>query len=155
MATMRAHRAFLAHRRAKQKGLLLPVPAAEPAICTNELPARTAPHPTEARPAAPRPTEAPKCTNEFPATPWQPPADPLAALRARIARLLDGNVPPDPATHDLAAAIRAVRLPGAAPYRGPIDLEALDRTLTLLRLDTATLARVTASALPEPAAMAA
>ncbi len=57
MATQRAHRAFLAHRKAKQAGLVLP--AAEPAEsvnenCTNEL--RTAAAPDAAT----------ECTNEFP-----------------------------------------------------------------------------------------
>jgi hypothetical protein len=86
MATQRAHRAFLAHRRAKQKGLLLPAPAAEPA----------------------------ECTNEFATTPRHPPADPLAALRGRISRLLDGT-----ASHDLAAASQAVQIPGNAALAGP------------------------------------
>jgi len=39
MATQRAHRAFLAHRKAKAAGLILPAPAAAPADCTNGFPA--------------------------------------------------------------------------------------------------------------------
>jgi hypothetical protein len=100
MATQRAHRAFLAHRRAKQKGLLLPAPAAESAECTNELSEGT---------AAPQ-----NCTNEFATTPRHPQADALTALRGRISRLLDGT-----ASHDLAAASQAVQIPGTAALAGP------------------------------------
>ena len=123
MATQRAHRAFLAHRKAKKAGLILPVTAASEE-CTNDLPE-----------PAPR-----NCTNEFPAAPPRPDIDPLAALRARIRRLLDGAGPHDADERDLAAAILAVRLSGAGPYRGPIDLAALDRALAPVRFDAAGLA---------------
>ena len=55
--------------------------------------------------------------------------DPLAALRARVRRLLDGSEAPDSAQRDLAAAILAARLPGAAAYAGAIDLALLERAL--------------------------
>ena len=122
MATQRAHRAFLAHRKAKQQGLIQP--AAEPAAqsYTNELP-----------PARPRPEP-----------------DPLAALRTRIHRLLKGAAPADPATHDLATAIRAARLPGAAPYEGPIDRALLDEALEPFRFDAAALGWLAEMGRPEP-----
>ena len=41
MATQRAQRAFLAHRKAKKAGLILTAPATERADCTNELPAES------------------------------------------------------------------------------------------------------------------
>ena len=78
MATQRAQRAFLAHRKAKRQGLLQPT--AEPAAQnrTNELSARTtvAISPAPAAPAAPRthgvspiarvaPVAGVECTNEF------------------------------------------------------------------------------------------
>ena len=125
MATQRAHRAFLAHRRAKQKGLLLPAPAIEPAECTNELSA-----------AAPAPRD---CTNELRLARRLPEPDPLATLRVRIRRLLEDADPLDPGTRDLAAAIRAACLPGVAPYHGPIDLALLDRALEPFRFDAAAL----------------
>ena len=80
-----------------------------------------------------------KCTNDFAPTRRLPEPDPLATLRARIRRLLDGTKPTDPAQHDLAAAILAIRLPGAAPYRGPLDLQLLDEALQPLRFDAAAL----------------
>ena len=80
MATQRAQRAFLAHRKAKKAGLILPSPR-QRAECTNELPA------TDARPEP----ASQNCTNEFPTVPPRPAIDPLAALRARIRRLLDGG----------------------------------------------------------------
>ena len=82
MATQRAQRAFLAHRKAKQAGLILPAaePEAIPANqnCTNEFPTLSAP---AAPPEAMAP-ESPKCTNELPAP------DTLAPLRARLGRPL-------------------------------------------------------------------
>ena len=130
MATQRAQRAFFQHRKAKRDGLLVPAPPelAEPPAnqnCTNEntrepdrplaLPAPAEPH-------------SQNCTNELP-TPRQPrPApDPLAALRARLDRLLAGPGPSDPEEWDLVAAIRALKLPGAPPYRGAIDPGQLDQ----------------------------
>jgi hypothetical protein len=107
MATQRAHRAFLAHRRAKQKGLLLPAPAAEPAECTND-------RSTSA--ASPK-----NCTNEFPAAAQCRPADPLPALRGRVARLLAGTALPDPATRDAAKRdlTAAIQAPDAAAVAKP------------------------------------
>ena len=114
MATQRAQRAFLAHRKAKRDGLhpagdQPPRPSAANQNCTNENTAAAA---------------APKCTNELPARPQPrrlPVPDPLAPLRARLDRLLASSGPDGPEDWDLVAAIRAVKLPGAAPYRGPID----------------------------------
>ena len=105
MATQRAQRAFLAHRKAKRDGLIADE-SATPSQAANEN--RT----NENRPASP------KYTNE------------MTALRARLDRLLDGPGPRTDADRDLVAAIRAVKLPGAAPYRGPIAPD-----LLLLALD--------------------
>ena len=137
MATQRAPRAFLAHRKAKKAGLILPVVAA-PANCTNDfVPAEPA-HPNR--------------TNDFPPPRRLPEPDPLAALRARIRRLLDGTEPTDPAQRDLAAAILAVRLPGTAPYRGPLDLQLLDQALQPLHFDAAALTWLAGLARAAPAA---
>lgn len=138
MATQRAHRTFLAHRRAKKQGLILPARAAAPAECTNDF-----------TPAEPAPANR---TNDFPQPRRLPEPDPLAALRARIQRLLAGTEPADPAQRDLAAAILAVRLPGAPPYAGPLDLTALDKALEPMRLDTAALTRLAGLARAAPAA---
>ena len=85
MATQRAQRAFLAHRKAKQAGLILPAaePEAIPANqnCTNEFPALSAP----AEAMAP---ESPKYTNDFHHAgashhlPEPPPAGPDRATEA-------------------------------------------------------------------------
>lgn len=136
MATQRAHRTFLAHRKAKKAGLILPVSAA--ADCTNELP------------AAPPEPASPNRTNEFPATPRHPTLDPLAALRTRIRRLLDATEPHNADAPDLVAAMQAIRLPGAAPYHGPIDLALLDQALAPLRFDAAGLAWLAALAAATP-----
>jgi hypothetical protein len=141
IATQRAHRAFLAHRKAKQNGLILPV-AAAPAECTNEFQPAAEPAP-------------PNRTNEFPPARPRPQIDPLTALRTRIRRLLDGAEPADPGQRDLAAAILAARLPGAPPYRGPIDLASLDRALEPLRFDSAALAWLAKLASPPPGLRAA
>ena len=63
-----------------------------------------------------------------------------ARLRARLDRLLAGPGPKDPEEWDLIAAIRALELPGAAPYRGKIDPGQLDRLLAEHRFDDAGLA---------------
>ena len=132
MATQRAQRAFLAHRKARRDGLILPdtsaLPDAANQNCTNENTAAAAP---------------PKCTNEMPARPQPrrlPVPDPLAALRARLDRLLDGPGPRTDEEWDLVAAIRAVKLPGGAPYRGPIDAALLAQALDGLGFDAAGLA---------------
>src|SRR3954453_9604803 len=121
MATQRTQRAFLAHRKARQAGLILPErPQADPANenRTNE----NTPEPDRPRvppnPAEPNP---PNCTNELP-RPSQPrpvPA-PLTPLRARLDRLLDGSDPRSLEEWDLVEAIRVAKLPGAAPYGGVI-----------------------------------
>ena len=125
MATQRAQRAFLAHRKARRDGLLGPEAeaATKPANenRTNENPAAT------------------KCTNENQPRRRTVP-DPLAALRARLDRLLDGPGPRSEADWDLVAAIRATKLPGAAPYPGPIDRELLAQALDRLGFDAAGLA---------------
>ena len=114
MATQRAQRAFLAHRKAARDGLLGPettAPRAANENCTNE--------------SRPRRLQAP---------------DPLAALRARLDRLLDGPGPRTEEEWDLVAAIRATKLPGAAPYRGPIAPVLLAQALDGLGFDAAGLA---------------
>lgn len=60
--------------------------------------------------------------------------------RARLDRLLDGPGPTSEADWDLVAAIRATKLPGAAPYPGPIDRELLARAPDGLGFDAAGLA---------------
>ena len=159
MATQRAQRAFLAHRKAKRTGLIVPAPPelAEPPANQNGTNEST---PEPDRPLAlPAPAEpnSQKCTNELPA-PRQPrPApDPLATLRARLDRLLAGPGPNNPAEWDLIAALRAAKLPGAAPYRGQIDPGQLDRLLAEHRFDDAGLAWLAGlrSAHAEPERMA-
>ena len=61
-------------------------------------------------------------------------------------------VPHDPATRDLATAIRAARLPGAARYAGPIDRALLDRALAPFRFDAAALGWLAELGRPEPTA---
>ena len=84
---------------------------------------------------------------------------PAGALRARLDRLLAGPGPKDPEEWDLIAAIRALKLPGAAPYRGGIDPGQLDRLLAEHRFDDAGLAWLAglrpAHAGPERVALAA
>ena len=138
-----AHRAFLAHRKAKKQGLIRSV-AATAANCTNDFAPAPAPEPAPAN-----------RTNDFAPARRLPEPDPLAALRARIQRLLAGTETPDPdmrdpATRNLAAALLAVRLPGAPTYAGPIDLALLDRALEPLRFDAATLTRLAGLARSEP-----
>ena len=115
MATQRAQRAFLAHRKARRDGLLEPETAAPRAANENRT--------NENRPR--RRAREP---------------DPLVALRARLDRLLDGPGPKTDADWDLVAAIRAVKLPGAAPYRGPIEPLLLVRALDGLGFDAAGMA---------------
>ena len=146
MATQRAQRAFLAHRKAKAAGLILPVAARDAGGMHERFPRG---RPSTADPAPPEP--APRnCTNEFPSAPPRPAIDPLAALRTRIRRLLDGAGPPDPDQRDLAAAMLAARLPGAAPYHGPIDLALLDQALAPLHFDAAALTWLAGLARPNP-----
>ena len=143
MATQRAQRAFLAHRKAKRDGLIVPAPPelAEPPANQNGTNENTREPDRPLALPAPAEPDSRNCTNELPA-PRQPrPApDPLAPLRTRLDRLLAGPGPKDPAEWDLIAAIRALKLPGAAPYRGPIDPGQLDRLLAEHRFDDAGLA---------------
>ena len=62
------------------------------------------------------------------------------ALRARLDRLLDGPGPRTAEEWDLVAAIRAAKLPGAAPYWGPIAPLLLVRALNGLGFDAAGMA---------------
>ena len=111
MATQRAQRAFLAHRKARRDGLI--GDAAAPDQAANEN--RTNENPTR-RPREP---------------------DPLVVLRARLDRLLEAAGPRADEDHDLLAAIRALKLPGSPPYRGGIDLDELDLLLVGRRFDAA------------------
>ena len=117
MATQRAQRAFLAHRKAKRDGLIEAEATARSHAanenCTNENPA-PANYTNEKRLRLP---------------------DPLAALRARLDRLLDGAGPRTDADRDLVAAIRALKLP--APYHGPIAPDLLAQALGGLGFDAA------------------
>ncbi|MFL5332412.1 MAG: hypothetical protein ACJ8H8_04365 [Geminicoccaceae bacterium] len=139
MASQRAQRAFLAHRKAKRDGLILPEPAAVPDAANQNRTNDFLPGREEA--AAPAAAE---CTNEMP--PSAPPpgrtprSEPLTALRARLDRLLDGAGPRTAQEWDLVAAIRAARLPGGVPYRGPIDRDLLEQALHGLGFDAAGLA---------------
>ena len=112
MATQRAQRAFLAHRKAERDGLI-EVEAAAPSHAANE-----------------------NCTNE---KRLRVP-DPLAALRVRLDRLLDGPGPRTDADRDLVASIRALKLPDAAPYHGPIAPDLLAQALDGLGFDAAGMA---------------
>ena len=141
MATQRAQRAFLAHRKAKQAGLILPVARGRAARnARTNCPAAARPEPAAAksheripsRPAAAgRSTRSPPCAPASAAcstapTPETPP---------------NGTSPPPSAP---------LRLPGAPPYRGPIDLALLDRALEPLRFDAAALAWLATLALAPP-----
>jgi hypothetical protein len=53
-----------------------------------------------------------------------------------------------PSNTTLAAAILAVRLPGAAPYQGVVDLQRLDDALVPLQFDASTLAWLAGLARP-------
>jgi hypothetical protein len=74
----------------------------------------------------------------------------VAALRARLDRLLDGPGPRTAPEWDLVAALRALKLPGGAAYDGPIDRDLLARALDGLGFDAAGLAWL--AAFPPPAA---
>ena len=137
MATQRAQRAFLQHRKARCLGLRLPVAAAvEPANqnCTNEFPEPPERPPAPPAPAGPLPRNG---TNDIAQA---RPREPLAALRARLDRLLAGPGPQGPEEWDLVVAIRAARLPGAAPYLGATDRGDLELLLAERRFDGAGLA---------------
>src|SRR3954453_1455319 len=90
-ASMASQRAFLAHRKARRDGLLVPGPTALPDAAnenrTNENTAAAA-----------------KCRNELPPG---APSPAVAALRGRLDRLLDGSGPTGPEEWDLVEAIRA------------------------------------------------
>ncbi|MFL5334950.1 MAG: hypothetical protein ACJ8H8_17595 [Geminicoccaceae bacterium] len=136
MATQRTQRAFLAHRKARQAGLILPErPQADPANenRTNE----NTPEPDRPRvPPTPAEPNPPNGTNELPRpSQARPVSDPLTPLRARLDRLLDGSDPRSPEEWDLVEAIRAAKLPGAAPYGGVIERGYLDRLPTEYRFD--------------------
>lgn len=150
MATQRAQRAYFAYRTAKLRGLFVPRPAApgpEPVNqnFTNELPRGTS------EPEPPNRTNEPAASAPAPSPPVRLPVpEPLAALRARLGRLLQSGTVDSPGDMDLLAAIRARKLPGAAPYRGPIDPALLDRVLAEHRFDVAGLAWLQGFALPAP-----
>ncbi len=137
MATQRAQRAFLAHRKAKKAGLILTAPATERAECTNDLSATARPEPGPQN-----------RTNDFPQAPERPAIDLLTTLRARISRLFDGADTPDADQHDLAAAVLAVSTPDSVPYQGRIDLALLTQALKPICLDSAGLARLATLAPP-------
>ena len=142
MATQRAQRAFFQHRKAKRDGLLLPAAearASRPPIRMART--KTRPNPTAPAPCPPRPSPIREnCTNEFAGRRHVRTREPLAPLRARLDRLLAGPGPTSPEEWDLVVAIRAARLPGAAPYLGTIDPGDLDRLLAERRFDGAGLA---------------
>ena len=79
------------------------------------------------------------------ASPVEPPAapavteSPVAALRARITRLLDRSQPRLAEELDLAEAICALKWPKWPDYRGALDPFLLRRALSDIRLDDATI----------------
>ena len=120
MATQRAQRAFFAHRKAKQAGLILP--AAEPAEApanqngTNEItrePDRPATSPAAAEPD-PR-----ECTNDFPRPVVGPVPERLGELRARIAGALGGPVAEADRLPPQAAALPGPHDAGRGPWQAP------------------------------------
>ena len=160
-ASARAQRAFLAHRKARAQGLigpaltrtsepdrsapprtLEPERRAPPRTGEAETPSlpRTREPETSAPPRTPEPEKAALARTCEPEPGWAGPApandaDPVDALRRRILGLLAGPGPRRPDEHDLAAAIRAARLPGAAPYGGPLDQGLLETALAAFTLD--------------------
>ena len=126
-ASARAQRAFLAHRKARAADLI------GPALTRTAEPGRTAARTCEPeRAARPRTSEPePGWAGPVPAND----ADPVDALRRRILGLLAGPGPRRPDEHDLATAIRAARLPGAAPYGGKLDRGLLETALAAFTLD--------------------
>ncbi|MGD9509177.1 MAG: hypothetical protein AB7X49_11565, partial [Geminicoccaceae bacterium] len=64
---------------------------------------------------------------------------PLAALRARLARLLDRKAQRRLDELELAEAVCALRWPHWGPYRGPLDLDLLRRALDGTQIDGKTL----------------
>ena len=143
MATQRAQRAFFQHRKAKRDGLLVPAPheIAEPPANQNYTNENTSEPDRPCALPAPAEPNSRNCTNELPTPRLPRPApDPLGPLRARLDRLLAGPGPGDLEEWDLVVAIRAARLPGAAPYLGAIDPGDLDRLLAERRFDGAGLA---------------
>ena len=138
MATQRAQRAFHAHRKARRDGLIGPAAELAPPPANQN---RTHDHEkthvrtqAPARPARPSPpprrvrTTARKRTCE----PKRPPT-----CRPGSSRLFAGPAPCSAAEWDLVAAVRALRQPGAAPYRGPLDLAELERLLAPYPFDDA------------------
>ena len=91
--------------RPSRPGLILPVPAAEPAECTNDFPAAAARTAETARTNSHRPAACPSRPAGRPARPHPPPA-----RRPR---------PADPAKRDLAAAILALPPPGCRALPRP------------------------------------
>lgn len=153
MAMQRAQRAFFAYRTAKLRGLIVPrpaVPAPANANFTNELrPGTSEPGPAPAEPSK-RTNEPAGSVLALPAPIRLPVPEPLAALRARLERLLQHGAAGSPGDQDLLAAIRARKLPGAAPYRGPIDPPLLDRVLAERGFDIAGLAWLQGFGRPPP-----
>jgi hypothetical protein len=62
------------------------------------------------------------------------------ALRARLDRLLQQTAATSPGDRDLLAAIRGLKLPGAAGYLGPIDPALLGQALAERRFELGGLA---------------
>ena len=138
MATMRAQRTFHAHRKARRDGLIGPAAELAPPPANQN---RTHDHEkthvrtqAPARPGVPAPAAAAR-THDSTKTHvrTQAPTD----LPTRLSRLFAGPAPCSAAEWDLVAALRALRQPGAAPYRGPLDLAELERLLAPYPFDDA------------------
>ncbi len=134
MATQRAQRAFFQHRKAKRDGLLLPVAeVSEPAANQNDTNEFRAASGDDAQAEAAVAPVTENRTNELsalrPAPGLLPARGPTDDLRDRLDHLLDGPGPERPEDWDLVAAIRALKQPGAPPYRGAIDPAQLEEAL--------------------------
>ena len=120
MATQRAQRAFLAHRKAKQAGLILP--AAEPVEApanqngTNEIthePDRPATSPAAAE------RDPPECMNDFPRPVVGPVPERPWELCARIAGALGGPVAEADRLPPRAAALPGPHDAGDGRWQAP------------------------------------
>ena len=123
MATQRAQRAFFQHRKAKRDGLIVPAAAelAEPPANQNGTNENTSEPDRPLALPAPAAPDSRKCTNELPAPGHAEPESRSHPCAPASTACWPAPAPKSPEEWDLIAAIRALKLPGAAPYRGPID----------------------------------
>ena len=86
----------------------------------------------------PMPRRIEKLHKRIAADPAAPACRPADCPARSTAGLLDRTALPETAARDLALAIQAVCLSGAAPYQGQIDLKLLDRAFASVPVDAAT-----------------